>query len=157
MEDFETKATYAATKFPRFLRRYVDDTFVIQNTTHRDQFLVHINSIWPSHPVYHRRSWYGQSMTFWGQHPTQNSLQNFNPHRPISTLGQWPHPFCKCSVFNTLSCRARTVHSNPLLPQKEEEHIKWTLHKCKFPSWVFNRHKIKNNHKYNTNDHNKNQ
>ena len=47
MEEFETKAINTAAKPSRLWRRYVDDTFVIQRTKHRTQFLQHLSSNGP--------------------------------------------------------------------------------------------------------------
>ena len=45
MKEFETKTINTATNPPRLWKRYVDETFVIQKTEHRTQFLEHINCI----------------------------------------------------------------------------------------------------------------
>ena len=45
MERFEFKLISTALNPPRLLLRYVDDTFVIQQVEHNQQFLQHISSI----------------------------------------------------------------------------------------------------------------
>ena len=45
MESFEHRAISAAMNPPRIWNRYVDDTFVIQQQTHREDFLQHINCV----------------------------------------------------------------------------------------------------------------
>ena len=45
MEAFETRAISTALHPPKFWRRYVDDTCVIQDQSHKDEFLNHINSV----------------------------------------------------------------------------------------------------------------
>ena len=47
MEEFECKAISTSPNPPRLWLRYVDDTFVIQQTKHSQQFIHHINSIDP--------------------------------------------------------------------------------------------------------------
>ena len=47
MEHFEIKAINTAEQQPRIWKRCDDDTFMVQNTTDRDRFLEHINSIGP--------------------------------------------------------------------------------------------------------------
>ena len=54
--------------------------------------------------------------------------------------------------INTLTHRARTVCVNPQLMQKEEDHINEALPKYKLPNWALNRFRIKNNHKYYSNN-----
>ena len=58
----------------------------------------------------------------------------------------------KYTAFNTQTHSARTVWSSRLLLQKEEEHMKGSLKRCKYPDWALNRIKIKNcRHKTNVN------
>ena len=45
MEAFEQKAIATALHPPRVWRRYVDDTWVIQQQEHQQQFLQHINTV----------------------------------------------------------------------------------------------------------------
>ena len=47
MEYFEQQALITASH-PRLLQRYVDDTFVIQEEIHKQDFLQHINSVNPA-------------------------------------------------------------------------------------------------------------
>ena len=44
MEAFESRALSTAVHPPKFWRRYVDDTCVIQDQAHKEEFLHHINS-----------------------------------------------------------------------------------------------------------------
>ena len=45
MEHFETKALETALHPPSLWKRFVDDTFVILDTTHKEEFFQHINGI----------------------------------------------------------------------------------------------------------------
>ena len=59
---------------------------------------------------------------------------------------QWDsqHPISsKYSVVGTLHHRARTVCSNSILLQQEEEHFHEALTTCKYPNWALNRIKMK--------------
>ena len=47
MENFEQKGLSTA-PIPRFCHRYVDDTFVIQEEIHKQDFLQHFNSVDPA-------------------------------------------------------------------------------------------------------------
>ena len=48
MEQFERTALSSATTTPRLWLRYVDDTFVIQQEGHKQNFLVHIDNVDPA-------------------------------------------------------------------------------------------------------------
>ena len=45
MEAFEVQAINSAPHHPSLWRRFVDDTFVVIQTAHKDRFIEHINSI----------------------------------------------------------------------------------------------------------------
>ena len=45
MEAFEARALATALHPPKLWRRYVDDTCVIQDQSHKEEFLQHINSV----------------------------------------------------------------------------------------------------------------
>ena len=45
MEAFEDRAINTALNPPRIWRRYVDDTFVIQQKSHKEEFFHHINTV----------------------------------------------------------------------------------------------------------------
>ena len=48
MESFEHRAITSAVNPPRLWKKYVDDTFVILQQSHKEEFLQHINSVDPS-------------------------------------------------------------------------------------------------------------
>ena len=48
MESFEDRALSSAVNPPRWWKRFVDDTFVILKKDHKEEFLLHINSVDPS-------------------------------------------------------------------------------------------------------------
>ena len=64
MKAFEHRAITTAVNPPRIWKRYVDDTFVIQQQTHIDEFLKHINSVGPSIQVTVEESRSDGSMPF---------------------------------------------------------------------------------------------
>ena len=49
----------------------------------------------------------------------------------------------KYCVIGTLHHRAQTICSNPQLLQQEENHLHSALTKCKYPTWALNRIRIK--------------
>ena len=54
MEHFETRALETAPHPPTLWKRYVDDTFVIIETTYKDEFFQHINGIETEDTIYNR-------------------------------------------------------------------------------------------------------
>ena len=48
MEYFEQKALSTANHPPKLWLRYVDDTFVVQKEAHKQNFLEHINCVYPA-------------------------------------------------------------------------------------------------------------
>ena len=55
---------------------------------------------------------------------------------------QWDshhHLSAKFSVIPTLSHRASTMCSNPELFQKEKDHLRKALTKCKYPKWALDK------------------
>ena len=47
MEDFETKAISSAVHPPNIWKRFVDDTFVVIESSRKEEFLDHINNLDP--------------------------------------------------------------------------------------------------------------
>ena len=62
----------------------------------------------------------------------------------------------KYSVIGTLTHRAQTICTDPKLLQKELNHLRNAMGKCKYPSWAINKvqHKVLNN---NQGEHDNNQ
>ena len=81
-----------------------------------------------------------------GNLPTQTSICHWDSCQNLSA---------KCSVYKTLTHRARTFCVNPQLLQKEEWNNKGVLQKNIFLNWVLNKLRIKNNHRYNNNHNHK--
>ena len=63
MESFETRALSTSTNSASVWKRYVDDIFVVQNLTHKNEFLEHINSVDPCIQLTVEEAWHG-SMLF---------------------------------------------------------------------------------------------
>ena len=95
MESFEDRALTSAVNPPRWWKRYVDDTFVIMKKAHKDEFLLHINSIDQSIQFTTEEAREDGSMPFLDMfgHPTRRwnlnnkSVQKAYPYRFISTMG----------------------------------------------------------------------
>ena len=59
-----------------------------------------------------------------------------------------PSKYC---VVGTLSLRAKHFCSSPLLLQEEEQHLLQALKRCKYPTWVLNRVKMRSQNRSNNN------
>ena len=68
-------------------------------------------------------------------------LYTGNPHILTSIYSGTAtnHLSAKFSVIQTLSHRASTVCSNPELLQKEKDHLRKALTKCKYPKWALDK------------------
>ena len=154
METFEVEAIRSAPSPPIFWKRYVDDTFTILESSKKQEFLEHLNSI-------------DQQIQFTAEEPREDGAMPFldilvSPGRDgsLSTAVyrkpthtdlylQWEshHPLSsKYSVIGTLQHRASTICSNPQLLHKEEKHLHQALMRCQYPNWALNKvkHKMRN-------------
>ena len=140
MEYLEQKALSTVPTLPRFWYRYVDDTFVI----HKE---VHINSVDPAIRFTVEDNKEDGSIPFLDTivKPEADGTLSITVYRkPIHTVQylQWDshhHLSAKFSVIHTLSHRASTVCSKPELLQKEKDHLRKALTKCKYPKWALDK------------------
>ena len=154
MENFEVEAITSAPNPPQFWKRYVDDTFTILQSSTKDEFLKHLNSIdqqiqftaenqredgaMPFLDILVSPGRDGSLSTSVYRKPTHTDLYlQWGSHHPLSS---------KYSVNGTLQHRAHNISSNTQLLQKEEEHLHQALKKCQYPTWALNKikHKMKN-------------
>ena len=159
MEDFENKAINTAECSPSNWKRYVDDTFVVIDSTKKQGFLEHINRVDPhinftTEDVGTDRSIPlldtivipqpdGSLLTSVYRKPTHTDLYlQWNSHHHLST---------KFSVIKTLKHRTKTVCSNHHLLKEEEDHLNKALKRCKYPEWALTRANIKQKKETNTN------
>ena len=142
MEYLEQKSLSTAPHPPKFWGRYVDDTFVIHKEANKQGFLQHINSVDPAHKVYSRGQKGGWLHPLLGHYWLNQrlmvlcpSLYTGNPHTLTSIYSGTVTitSSAKFSVIQTLSHRFSTVCSNPELLQKEKDHLRKALTKCKYP------------------------
>ena len=151
MESFELVAIRSAPHPPYLWKRFVDDTFTIIESSHKNEFLEHINSI-DKHIQFT-----GEDQRSDGAMPFLDILITPGENGSLSTSVfrklthtdlylQWDshHTLTsKYSVIGTLQHRAQTICSNPQLLQKEEEHLQSALKKCKYPYWAVKKNKSK--------------
>ena len=153
METFEVEAIRSAPNPPKFWKRYVDDTFTILESSKKEEFLTHLNSIDHQIQFTTEESREDGAMPFLDilvSPGRDGSLSTSVYRKPTHTdlYLQWEshHPLSsKYSVIGTLQHRANTICSSPQLLQKEEEHLQQALMRCQYPYWAL--HKIK--HKMN--------
>ena len=155
MEAFEQKAIATALYPPRVWRRYVDDTWVVQQQKHQQQFLQHINTVDPSIQFTVEEAKEDGSIPFLDTviRPEEDGSFTKGVYRkPTHTDLYLPwdsaHDIAaRYSVINTLTHRAHTICSTPELAEQELQHLEEVLGACKYPRWaikkIFNKHQNK--------------
>ena len=143
MEHFETKVLETAPHPQSLWKRFVDDTFVILETEHKEEFFQHINAIEEKIQFTAETTRADGSIPFLDTLLTaksNGSLSTSIYRKPTHTNQylQWDshHAIAnKYSVINSLLHRAKNICSNQ--DQLEElTHIDRVLSACKYPSWA---------------------
>ena len=128
MENFEVEAIRSAPSPPQFWKRYVDDTFTILQSSKKEEFLEHLNSIdqqiqftaedrredgaMPFLDILVSPERDGSLSTSVYRKPTHTDLYlQWESHHPLSS---------KYSVIRTLQSRANTICSNAQLLHKKK-------------------------------------
>ena len=171
IEDFETKALSSAVHPPSMWKRFVDDTFVVMESSRKEEFLDHINNMDPHIQFTTEDAKPDGSLPFLDTKvliQPDNSLLTLVYQKPTHTYLylQWDshHQLsAKYSVINTLRHRAKTVCSNQHLLKEEEDYLNRALSNCRYPTWALNRarmntmdsNKRKNKTTYSTNSNKK--
>ena len=127
MEAFENGAIETALHPPRIWKRYVDDTFVLQDQAHKEEFLQHLNSVEPSIKFTVEEAKEDGSIPFLDTiiRPEADGTFTIGVYRkPTHTDLYLPwdsnhNIAAKYSVINTLSFRALTISSTPELAEQE--------------------------------------
>ena len=138
---------------PSIWKRYVDDTFVIQKTTHKEEFFQHLNSIEEKIQFTAENTKADGSLPFLDTLVTvkeDGSLSTSIYRKPTHTNQylQWDshHSIVnKFSVINSLIHRANNICSNQEQKKEELTQIEKALTTCKYPSWAIQRVKLKKN------------
>ena len=161
MEHFETRALETAPHPPTLWKRFVDDTFVILDTTHKEEFFQHINGIEKKIQFTAENTRADGSLPFLDTLVTAKedaSLSTSIYRKPTHTNQylQWDshHSIAnKYSVINSLLHRATNTCSNQDQLKEELTYVERALTACKYPSWAIQRMKLKkNNPKQNRNN-----
>ena len=160
MEAFESRALATAIHPPKFWRRYVDDTCVIQDQSHKEEFLHHINSVDNAIQFTVEESKEDGSIPFLDTliTPEQNGTFSVGVYRkPTHTDLYLPwdsnhHLSAKYSVIKTLTHRAHTICSTPKHLETELKHLEEALGHCKYPNWaikkIFKQHQLRKEKKH---------
>ena len=164
MEDFVVKAINTAKNPPKMWKRYVDDTCVILNSTTKEEFFHHINSIDPKIQFTSEDSNPDGSLPFLDTlvMPQQDgSIKTTVFRKPTHTdmdlhWDSYHHLSAKYSVIYTLRHRAKTVCSTKQLLTEEEDHLHNALRRCTYPIWAWNRVNINKKKKRNNQSNNHN-
>ena len=135
----------------------MDDTFVVIESSRKEEFLDHINNLDPNIQFTTEDAKPDGSLPFLDtliQKQPDNSLSTSVYRKPTHTdlYLQWNshhHLSAKYSVINTLRHRAKTVCSNHHLLEEEEEHLNRALSNCRYPAWALNRARINTSKKKN--------
>ena len=143
METFEYRAINTALNPPRIWRRYVDDTFVLQQQSHKQEFFKHINTVDPSIQSTVEEARPDDSIPFLDILVTPKTDGTFTTkvYRKLTHIDlylQWDSHHnlaAKYSMINTLTYRARTI----CLLTSELHHLEKVLMQCKYPKWAINK------------------
>ena len=124
----------------------MDDTFVIHKEANKQGFLQQINSVDPviRFTVEDKEDGSIPFLDTIVKPEVDGSLSISVYRKPMHTdqYLQWDshhHLSAKFGVIQTLSHRASTVCSNPELLQKEKDHLRKALTKCKYPKWALDK------------------
>ena len=153
MEHFETRALETAPHPPSLWKRFVDDTFVILETTHKEEFFQHINGIEKKIQFTAENTRADGSLPFLDTLVTakeDGSLSTSIYRKPTHTNQylQWDshHSIAnKYSVINSLLHRATNICSNQDQLKEELIYVERALTACKYPSRAIQRMKVKKN------------
>ena len=143
MEAFEDRALNTALHPPKIWKRYVDDTFVIQLESQREEFFHHINQVDTSIKFTMEEAGPNGSIPLLDLLITPEAdgtltTKVYRKPTHIDQYLQWDsnHNLAsKYSVINTFTHRAKTLCSTPDSIKQELEHLEIVLMGCKYPRW----------------------
>ena len=128
---------------------------ILQQQTHQEEFLQHINTIDPSIQFTVEEAKEDGSIPFLDTiiRPEEDGSFTIGVYRkPTHTDLYLPwdsnhNIAAKYSVINTLTHRAHTICSTPEIAEQELQHLEKVLGACKYPQWaiqkIFNKHQNK--------------
>ena len=151
MEKYEIEALESSPHPSSLWKRFVDDTFVILETQHKEEFFNHINSMDENIKFTPETTKADGSMPFLDTLVTPKSNGSLSttvyrkPTHPNQYL-QWDSHHAisnKYSVINSLLHRAKDICSNQDQLEEEQVHIQKVLSACKYPAWAIKQDEVK--------------
>ena len=144
---------------PRYLFRFVDSTFLIPKQSHKQLLLDHID---PAIRFTVEDNQENVSIPFLAtlvKHEADNSLSITVYHKSTHTdqyleWDSYHNVSAKYSFTGTLTHRAKTVCTGPEIFQKEIQHLREALGRCKYPRWAI--HKVQSKYINNKQEDNSN-
>ena len=136
MEEFKVKAICSTPNHCLWFR-YVDDTFVIQQAEHSNQFPQHINSQDPH--IQFTMKTPRKMVPYLSWIPLFPWHLTTSVYRKPTHMDQYLHwdsshnLLVKYSIYNTLAHRARVVYTSQPALKQEEDHIRKALLSCSSP------------------------
>ena len=123
---------------------YVDDTFVIQHNSHKEEFLCHINTVDPPFQFTVEEAKDDGSIPFLDtiiipEADDTFTIEVYRKHTHTDLYLPWDSSYnlaAKYSVIKTLTHRTHTICSTPKLIEKELQRLEEVLGQCKYPIWV---------------------
>ena len=145
----EREALHSAST-PRYWFRFVDDTFVIQQQSHKQLFLDHINNIDPAIKFTVEGNQENGAIPFLDalvkpEEYNSLSISVYCKSTHTDQYLQWDshhNHSAKYSVIGTLTHMAKIVCTGPKLFNEEFQHLREALVKCKYPRWAIQKFKI---------------
>ena len=142
MESFEYRAITTAVNAPRIWKRYLDDTFVMQQQSNRE-FLQQINSVDPSIIFTAEETRPDGSMPFLDTliTPQIDGILTTSVYRKLiyiysgTTITIWHAN----TVWSTPNTWGQSSVFQPQLLKEEPQHFEEVLMKCKYPRWAINK------------------
>ena len=146
MEYFEQNALRTAPT-PRLWHRYVEDTCVIHQKIHKEEFLQHINSVGPAIQFTVETNKENGAIPFLDtivklEADGTLSITMYRKPTHMDQHLEWDshhHLSATFSVIHTLFHRVQTVCSNPELLNKEKAYLRNALTQCKYPKWALDK------------------
>ena len=124
----------------------MDDTFFIHKEVNKQDFLQHINSVYPAirFTVEDKEDGSIPFLDIIVKPEADGSLFITVFRKPTHTdqylqRDSHHHLSVKFSVINTLSHRAKTGCSSPVLLHQEMNHLRKALTQCKYPKWALHK------------------
>ena len=144
MEEFKAKALSTAPCPPSLWKRFVDDTFVVIKSAHKEEFFTHITSIDEGIQFTGENTRADGSIPFLDTLVTpqvDGSLLTTVYRKPAHTYQylQWDSHHAisaKYSVIITLFHGAKDVFSTQQQLDGEHRHLQKVLTTCKYPRWA---------------------